>query len=223
MTEDDIDISVPERGTASRGIPFLGSAPADEQNDKIIIRDPEGPVRGYKLTESVKDELEAPFRKPLEDHADWYEMWWEGTELCIEYEGPVREPESRGFQPQEDDDGNALPRYPEVPWMPREQTPQATLDMHEIMSDTPPDQRPQPRSFDKSLIPVQNITRIDMQERADKNPLQFEDLFVVLDEEPIGDIDDTVRRQEPDIDDVREMTDGKDTVREGARGNRYNL
>lgn len=223
MSEEH-DIQEPTRGTASKGSPVAGTVPEQNQREKIIIKDPRGGHRVYDLTEDVREYLESTHRTTLEAESEWYEMWWEGNELVIEYCGNVREPGSRNFDPEQDQH-QGLPRYPSVPWMPREKTPQATIDLDELEEKMQENGQsvPDPKSFDKSLLPVHNITRVNMQDRADKNPLSFEDIFIALDEEPVEQEDDDTDASAPDIDDVREMTDGDETLQKGKRGNRYNL
>lgn len=225
MSEDDSepDITVPNRGTASRGIPFVGSAPEQPDEERIVIRDPNGPVRVYDLNENVKEALEAPIRSSLEELAEWFEIWWEGTEMVVEYEGHVRQPEARqtGGNPQQGQH-QGLPRYPEPPWTPRQGVPQAAIDLNQLYENSNKE-FPDAQGFDKGLLHVHDFARIDVQDRANDAPLEFEDTLILIDEEPIDEAATDTQDVEIDMDDVRDMTDGKETLKEGARGNRYNL
>lgn len=221
--EDEPEMTVPDRGTASRGSPIVGSAPDDPDENRIIIRDPSGPVRVYELNENVKEAMEGPVRASLDDLADWYEIWWEGTTMVIEYEGNVRKPEARktGGNPQHGQH-QGLPRYPELPWMPRQGVPQAIIDINQLFQQQN-QEPPEAKGFDKGLLPVHDFARIDIQERADDNPLEFEDILIHINEEPLDEANGQPQDVELDMDDVRDMTDGKETLKDGKRGTRYNL
>jgi hypothetical protein len=222
MSDEDPDIDIPERGTASRGSPIIGSAPVDEDEQTITIKDPDGGIRTYDLNENVKEAMQGPIESCLDRIADWYEIWWEGTEMVIEFQGKVRKPSAQSTgTAQQRDKQDELPRHPEIPWMPREEIPQAIIDIDEMIENSD-DDFSDVKSFNKGLLPVHDFERIDVQNRAEKNPLEFEDVLIMIDEEPV-ESSSADEEMELDIDDIRDMTDEKDTVRDGARGNRYNL
>jgi len=222
-SEDEPEITMPNRGTASRGNPIVGSAPDDPDEQKIVVRDPSGPVRVYDLNENVKEAMEGPIRATLDDLADHYDVWWEGTEMVIEFMGNVRKPSARksGGNPQQGQH-EGLPRAPEPPWVPRQGVPQVVVPIDQILQQMN-GEKPEAKGFDKGMLNVHDFARIDIQERANDNPLEFEDTLILIGEEPIDEAAQETQNVELDMDDVREMTDGKDTVKEGARGNRYNL
>lgn len=228
MSEDDSEqvesnesgeISVPTRGTASRGNPLSGSAPEEQSNNSIVIRDPRGDVRVYEMNDNMRAELRKPIEASLDKYADWYETWWNGTVLMVEFEGQVRTANKKSPPGQNQ---QSMPQYPQEPWVPRNRTPQAVIDIDDLAQQSDKDYGS--GSADKMMFPVYDFVELDMQDKADRNPLGFEDKLILIGEEPVENVETTdAEDTAPDIDDIREMTDGEETVAEGARGRRYNL
>lgn len=239
------------RGTSSRTSPFSGeSAPEEpEEEARITICAPDGSARTYKLTESVKQGYEEMVEDKISSACEWYEMWWQGTKLIIEYEGFIRDNDLRpehedlsreqiqqmlmkGDDPTTDgvpkrpnpglQAGNASPRGMMDGNMPE---PSVTLDLNEYVGGESETQK-----LDEGVIPVSNTTSIDIQKRADERPLEVEDEFLQPwnNEEPPEPVNSEHTDGEVDSEtyevDFRNMTDSKDkTVNQGARGNRWTL
>lgn len=168
-----------DRGTASRGNPLIETA-GDEDYDEPYIRieDPNtGDTRVYKLNESVKENFESLYEHQLETlNAEWYETWWEGTKLVVEYEGPARTPEMReneemppGQRPRKRS-GSAA-GMGGMFMMVFGGGPRIQVDVDEYYDG-------EDFGFDRGLFSVHRIARFDLQERADARPLRVEDLFI---------------------------------------------
>lgn len=242
----------PLRGTASQPNPFSDESPPEHEGEEdvtITINAPDGSVREYKLTERVKGYYEDAIEESFESKdVEWYEMWWEGPELVIEYEGKVRDMDMRpgGNDQQQQNQGQAvvhqnqdgttsfafgggqqqqqdphLPRDMRPPFAPRRGVPQIFLPI--------PDQSDGTNRFDESMVPVWNKTSVNVQRRANKNPLMVEDLFIEA-WDPDSEGQDPINSEHADgevdyeITDFRDETDDREeTVRKGARGNRWNI
>lgn len=249
MTEDTSEPSdeprKPLRGTASRPNPFAGESPPDGPDTEatVTIRDNDGSVREYELTDEVKRGYEK-FVSAKFDKAEvgWYELWWDGTELFIEYEGNIRDTQLRP-------DHEELSREELMQMLHQGQSPKINgipkkMDMDAAPSpqDMMQGHMPQPQVeidlteqidndleyFDEGVIPVYNTTSIDVQKRANERPMLVEDMFIRPWES--GNADDPINTEHADgeveyeISDFRDFTDEKEsTVSQGARGNRWNL
>lgn len=230
----DGDVSRPQRGTASRANPLTGERPPGTADTPTIrIKAPDNSVREYELTDRVKERYETMVDQKFESlDVDWYDYWWQGTKLVVEYQGKVRDSALRDMEPERDpgqgqpeDMGppqqpSGMPRSPHPVWFGRRGVHQ--LGMSPGDSDNDDEEY-----FDGCLAPVCNRTTIDIQERADRRPLVVEDLFV----RPWDDDSDTPINTEEgkedgevefEIEDFRDVSDDE-TLAEGERGNRFYL
>lgn len=242
------------RGSAADAPAFAGDPPARDDDigaAVITIEAPDGSIREYELTDDVKARYEQYIQSSFENYdVEWYETWWEGTVLCVEYQGFVRDSEAR---PDDDDDqthqsplaammsgmggvgfsingGNtthqgSVPGRRGQPWAPRRRTRQARVNVDDMHSKDYGYEQ-----FDEGLLPIWKTARLDVQERADYSPLAVEDLFVKpWDPENAHDpiaADYDVETDDPlfDVDDYRDHTDSADkTVSRGRRGNNWNI
>jgi hypothetical protein len=88
----------PRFGNASEGNPITDSAAYPEPSGEptVTINPQNQSQRTYKLTERVKQRYENAVTESLESlETDYYDMWWQGTTLHVEYQGKVRSPEIR--------------------------------------------------------------------------------------------------------------------------------
>lgn len=126
---------------------------------------------------------------------------------------------------QQQQDDVVLPREPRPPFTGRQGEVQVQFPI-------PQDAAPDLKFFDEGLLPVHGFAEFDIQERANRDPLGVEDLFVEpwsddypvrtpIDYEPS---DDATNEEMFEVNDFRDKTDSKDQkLREGERGNRYHL
>lgn len=252
--EEQSDENTPQkplRGTASQPNPFKGeSAPEGPTEDATVtIRAPDGSVREYRLTEDVKEGYEDFAEAKLEDACEWYDMWWEGTKLVIEYKGFIRDNDLRpdhenmtaeqiqqmlmsGQQPTMD----GIPKKPNAGEQGQQPNPMSmmqgnmpspniTIDLNERPGDDD-----DVNKLDEGVIPIWNKTIIDVQERADARPLQVEDLFIKPWSDEEGQMPLNSEHEDGEMDeemfevDFRDHTDDKDeTVAENGRGDRWYL
>lgn len=250
--EDEAD-TVPEqplRGTASRPNPFAGEdAPETPDDDATVtINAPDGSVREYELTENVKSHYERRFEGPLDRECEWYEMWWDGTKLVIQYVGTLRDdtlrPNHEELTQQEIQQMLMRGQSPSVDGIPKKRNPgksgqpqrprhpmgggrpqmNLSVDVSQALEDT------DMTHLDEGLMPVINRTTIDIQKRADELPLQVEDMFIQpwdsdAGQEPINSehADGEVSEEMFEVD-FRNVTDDPETtVPDGARGDRWDM
>lgn len=181
------------RGSATRRNPFADSSPPEQATDDeptVVIMDPDSEsVREYELTETVKRSYERMFESKFEHgNCEWYDFWWDGTELVIEYSGYFRDDSLRpDYEDKSSDDimemmfSRASNR--EMDGIPRARHP--VQDGHrgarrrgrsmqvDLSGEGPPHDY-----LDEGVLPVHNVFRFDVQDRADANPLATEDLFI---------------------------------------------
>jgi len=251
-TSDETDSTKKLRGTASLPNPISGEEPPEGPSESIptvTIHAPDGSLRTYKLTDDVKEGYESMIEEKFDSmEVFWYEMWWVGSELVIEYEGCVRDdelrPEVEDMDPEKIQMMMMQGQRPKMNGVPKRQNPaeqgdgmnpkkmmngdtpepSVTIDLNDSSDDT------DVNVLDEGVLPVWGTTRIDVQNRANENPLQVEDLFIkpwsdedgqmpLNSENKDGEVDDDVFEV-----DFRDHTDDKnETVRDGARGDRWNL
>lgn len=267
MTDDNDEPSMPlpSRGTGSAGNPVLGGETTNHEDEPTItINDPNtGAVRVYRLTERVKSRYEGMVDQIMQGRdVDWYEHWWEGTELVVEWKGRLRGEKHRPEMTQQEmmeelqdmpeeqqadameemqDKTKGIPAEPRPPFMPREgvlqvgvQTDGQEQDPFGEFGEGGPDYDDE-EYLDDGVLPMHDFTRFDIQERADRRPLQVEDVIIEPwkdwgeDEppEPVSvELPDGV--DQTDSGDVytipeEDLREGTDTVKEGGRGDRYHL
>lgn len=248
----DEDESKPSRGTASRPSPFSGVSPeqdTDPEEEPIItIISPDGFARKYLLTDDVKQRFENKYTAKFESgKCEWHDMWWSGTKLVIEYYGHFR---SREYRPDVESMSQSQMasmfrrgHQMKTDGIPRAQHPALDgkrMTMQDMMQGNIPqganitvdmtEEEPTYEYLDEGVVPIHNIVEIDLQDRADAHPLSFEDLFTKPwasneGDTPINseDVDGELSDDLFEVDDFRDFTDGKETVAEGARGDRFNL
>lgn len=198
----------PVFGTASEGNPITDDAayPEAAGEPRITIDPDNQPERTYKLTERVKKDYENAVENSLERlETEYYDMWWQGTTLHVEYEGKVRAPEGRPGpdqsassksqkqmqdKKQQQQQMNPLqamaqqqrgqPSQQEMV-LPREPRPPFVGRRGEpqVQMPVPEDAAPDLKFFDEGMLPVSGFTEFDIQIRANRAPLAVEDMFVV--------------------------------------------
>lgn len=219
-SEDDDYDSTDEAGYAADGTPLFGSAsrgnpitddaayPEAAGEPRITINPENQPERTYKLTERVKEDYENAVENSLERlDTTYYDMWWQGTTLHVEYEGKVRAPEGRPGpdqsasskqqqqaqqqQQKNHQQMNSLqqmmqhqqqggPRSQDDVVLPREPRPPFSGRRGEpqVQMPVPEDAAPDLKFFDEGLLPTSGFTEFDIQVRANRAPLTVEDMFV---------------------------------------------
>lgn len=247
-SDEQSDDSVPQkpvRGTASRPSPFAGESapPQPDEDATVTITAPDGSVREYRLTDGVKAGYEEMVQSQIDNACHWYEMWWDGTSLVIEYEGFIRDeavrPEVEELSQGEIQQMMRNGQQPKMDGIPKRHNPgQSSPQPHpaqmggmaepSIAIDASQEDR-EAEHFDEGVVPVWNKTAIDVQRRANDNPLQVEDLFIRPWDDEAGQEPVNSEHEDGEVDeemfelDFREHTDGEQTVREGARGDRWDM
>lgn len=225
---DATPMEKPSRGTASR-LGLDAGVPENEDVDSvtITIEDADGSLREYELTDMVKGHYEDYIDSSMENmEVNWYEYWWEGQELVVEYEGKVRDKELRiggdSGRGRRANSSEQIPRDPRPPWSPRQQTRQIFLDVEDG------DDEEKVERFDEAMVPIHNVTRFDIQERANKRPMAVEDLFIQPWNSEEGQMpvnsDHKDGEMNFEVEDFREEMGSKDKTATGnQRGRRWNL
>lgn len=219
----------PLRGTASRANPLKGGSAPPERNDATVtINAPDGSVREYELTDTVKGFYETMVEQKFHNlDADWFDYWWNGTELIIEYQGKVRDADLRDMGDEDDEDEDEPSPFSQPSGMPRQPHPAWFGRMGVRSVGIFPDSDNDDEEYlDAGMAPVCNRTTIDIQDRADQRPLSVEDLFIRPWEDGEGQMpvntDHADGEVQHEIQDFRDTSEDE-TLAKGERGNRYHL